>query len=423
MTDKSFQINGADGFYQELIDRAPDWFAQYREKSLNDSRQIAIPTLKDEEWKYTSLALLADHQYGLPDGHDLTDKEQLWRYADKDDIHFVMVNGCFISELSTTDGVEGLKMMHLQEAVNQGLVDQEHYSVTTTNDIQPFLAINGAYHRCGAYIKIDKKFAADRLIHILHINIGKNNYAISPRSMIFVDRSAQASVLESHISFYDNAYFVNALTDIYCGENATLHYTKTQKESEEAVHIGQTRVWQQRDSQFKSFSFMNGAKLTRNNLTITLDGEGIYSLLNGLYLTDGSRHVDNHTLVDHKHPNCESSQLYKGILYDQARAVFNGKIYVKSIAQQTNAYQLNKNLLLGQKARVDTKPQLEIFADDVKCTHGAAIGQMDANELFYLQTRGVSREEAEVMLSEGFINDVLDSIEIESIRRKIDRLR
>lgn len=423
MADKNFKINGAEEFYKSLIDHAPQWFAKFRNDSLEASRSISIPTVKDEEWKYTSLALLANHDYELPTHHDLEAAEQLWQYADKEDIHFVMVNGCFVSELSNFDGIEGLNVLHLQEAVNQGLMTEAHYKATTKNDIQPFLAINNAYHRCGAYINVNKKFNDKRLIHIVHINTLDKPYTISPRSAIFMERSSQARILESHISLTDSAYFVNALTDVYLDENSNLQYVKTQKESFQAVHIGQTRVWQKRDSQFKTFSFVNGSKITRNNLSIILEGEGTHTILNGLSLIQDDRHVDMHSFVHHLFPNCESSQLYKALLTDKGRSVFNGKIHVKDIAQQTNAYQLNKALLLGKDCRVDTKPELEIFADDVKCSHGAAIGQLDEDEVFYLQTRGIARETAVEMLSEGFINDVLDSIESDAIRVKVDKLR
>ena len=199
-----------------------------------------------------------------------------------------------------------------------------------------------------------------------------------PRTLITLDQSSEVTVLESHIAFNDQiVYFTNALTDVFIEENATLHYSKAQKESLNAFHIGQTRVCQERNSNYDGFTLTAGSKLTRNNLNIVLNGEGAGAILNALYSIYGEQHVDNHTSVDHRVPNCTSNQLYKGILNNDSRAVFNGKVFVRPIAQQTNSYQLNKNLLLGDKCRVDTKPQLEIFADDVKCTHGATIGQLD----------------------------------------------
>lgn len=422
MDQKTFQLNGAENFFADLLKPSPDWFVKYRKDSLEKSRNIPIPSVKDEEWKYTNLALLSKHDFALPPHFKLEDSEAVWNYASKDDLNFVMVNGCFISELSNFENHTGLEAMHLQEAINQGKIPEDQVTVTTANDIEPFLSINAAYHRCGAYLKIDKQFDTKKTIHILHINTSDKAYSISPRSLIHLERSAQATVLESHISLVDSAYFVNPLTDIYLDDNAVLYYTKAQDDSKEAIHIGQTRVWQQRDSQLHSLSFMQGAQLTRNNVTVTLNGEGTHSTIDGLYLLNDNQHADNHSLVNHLHPNCESSQLYKGILNGSSRAVFNGKIYVDPIAQKTNSYQLNKNLLLGPKARVDTKPQLEIFADDVKCTHGATIGQLDEEQMFYLQARGIQKHEALKALAKGFVNDLIDSVEPSSITEKLHKL-
>jgi Fe-S cluster assembly protein SufD len=229
--------------------------------------------------------------------------------------------------------------------------------------------------------------------------------------------------LESHVAFNDQViYFTNASTDVFLDANASLHYCKAQKESLNAYHIGQTRVWQERDSNFDGFSLTAGSQLTRNSLNIALNGEGANAGLNALYSVFGNQHVDNHTSVDHRVPNCTSNQLYKGILNGDSRAVFNGKVFVRPIAQQTNSYQLNKNLLLGNNCRVDTKPQLEIFADDVKCTHGATIGQLDENEMFYLQTRCIPRNVATKMLVHGFVDDLFGLIKNSSTLQKVNAL-
>jgi len=245
---------------------------------------------------------------------------------------------------------------------------------------------------------------------------------VFPRSIIHVGTGAKVSILESHIGFTANSYWSNALTDMRIGENAQVQYCKAEGESSHTVHTVTTRIWQERSSQLESFSFAHRAKLVRNNLTILLKGEGTNTIMNGLYAIDGLQHVDNHTLLDIQQPNCTSYQLYKGILNDAAHAVFNGKIYVHPIAQKTNAYQLNKHLLLGKESRVDTKPQLEIFADDVKCTHGATVGQLSDEEIFYLQSRAVTKELASQLLAKGFIDDVLNTITSDSIRQKLNKL-
>lgn len=419
---KLLQIPGSKEFYQSLTENAPEWFVSFREANKSKACEVAIPSVKDEEWKYTSLSLVADNEYPLPTHHDLKDQDAILDYVKKEEIHLVLVNGCFISSLSNCTGFDGLTMLHLQDAVNQGRLSEEDFNRSTLNDAQPFLAVNNAYHRCGAYVQVSKKFNKDQLIHIVHVSTEDKPYSVCPRNIIKVERSAEASVIESYICLKDNSYLINAVTDIHLEENAVLHYAKAQKESLQAVHIGQTRVWQKRDSKLDSFSFMNGAKLTRNNITVYSEGEGTDTAIDGLYLIDGEQHVDNHTLIDHQQPNCTSHQLYKGILNGSSRAVFNGKIFVQQIAQQTNSYQLNKNLLLGSDCRVDTKPQLEIFADDVRCTHGATIGQINEDEMFYLQSRCIPRSEALQMLCKGFYEDVLDKIEQQSIRDKISSL-
>ena len=214
----------------------------------------------------------------------------------------------------------------------------------------------------------------------------------------------------------------NAVTDMRIASNAVVGYCKAQAESHQAVHIGTTRIWQEKASSLDSFSFDHGGVFARNNLSILIKGEGTNTIMNGLYGLDGDQHVDNHTLLDIQHPNCTSYQLYKGLLNGKSRAIFNGKIYVHAIAQKTNAYQLNKHLLLGNQARVDTKPQLEIFADDVKCTHGATIGQLSQEEIFYLQSRCITQQMAIQLLSKGFIDDIINTIKCDSIRGKLSNL-
>ena len=257
----------------------------------------------------------------------------------------------------------------------------------------------------------------------MHITtVDKDDVMTLPRSLIIVGESAQAEILESHISTAAHFYFSNALTDILVNQNANLKYYKAQSEGPKAYHIGTTRVLQGQGSQFESFSFSIGAKLTRNNLNIFLNGEGSSAVLNGLYAVSDSQHVDNHTSVDHRPPRCVSNQLYKGILDGSATAAFNGKIFVRRIAQQTNSYQLNKNLLLGKGCQVNTKPQLEIFADDVRCTHGATIGQLNEEELFYLESRAIPKNLAVKMLARGFVDDILSKLTNVEIHKRFENL-
>jgi len=386
-------------------------------KGLSRFHELGIPTVKDEEWKYTSLATLADQTFEIA-SNDVPqiNPDVLAKYCDNREINIVLINGVFSKDLSNVDKIpDGVAISPLTEA---------HLTKHKLTDATTFVALNEAINTNGTYIAIDEKAVVQDLIHIIHVTSpGSRRIITAPRALIVSGKSSEATILETHVSFDEEViYFSNALTDIFLGENATLHYCKSQKESLSAFHIGRTRIWLKRDSNLDGFSFMTGSKLARNDLDIVLDGEGAHATLNALYSVYKDQHIDNHTSVDHRVPNCTSSQLYKGILNHTSRAVFNGKIFVRPIAQLTNSYQLNKNLLLGKNCRIDTKPQLEIFADDVKCTHGATIGQLDEDEMFYLQTRCIPRTVATQMLAHGFVDDLFSQIKSDSIHAKLNVL-
>jgi len=283
--------------------------------------------------------------------------------------------------------------------------------------------MNQALFLDGVCIQVARNAVIEPLVHIIHVTSGiANDTIVFPRTYVSVGEAAQVNILESHISFEPVSYLSNAVTDMRIAANAVVGYCKAQAESHQAVHVGTTRIWQEKGSNLDSFAFNHGSAMTRNNLSILIKGEGTNTIMNGLYAIDGNQQVDNHTLLDIQHPNCTSYQLYKGLLNGKSRAIFNGKIYVHSEAQKTNAYQLNKHLLLGKEARVDTKPQLEIFADDVKCTHGATIGQLSQEEIFYLQSRCITQEMAIQLLSKGFIDDIINTVKNKAIRGKLTRL-
>ena len=409
-------------------EKSSDWLAQLREEGLTRFRKLGIPTVKDEEWKYTNVSALAGYRYALAAKSALSPaqrKDILVRYCGKGDVNIVFVNGALDKELSNLDKIPtGVEIIMLRDALtNNAAALQEIWAHYDPQKDPAFVALNKALTQEGIYIHVSDKIIANRLIHIVHVaQADGEQIATFPHTFIRLGRSSEASVLETHVGLNDeNIYLAAPLTDVLLEENATLHYSKAQKESLKAYHVGTTRVWQKRDSTFNGFSLVAGASLTRNNLDIVINGEGAAAFLNGLYSVYKDQHVDNHTSVDHRVPNATSNQLYKGVLNDAARAVFNGKIFVQSIAQQTNSYQLNKNLLLGKECRVDTKPQLEIFADDVKCTHGATIGQLNEDEIFYLQARGVPRKLATRLLTQGFVDDVLNRLTRDSVREQVAR--
>ncbi|MDE1920688.1 MAG: Fe-S cluster assembly protein SufD [Candidatus Omnitrophica bacterium] len=427
MTQQQMPLNieGLQEYQSKLSGNSNGWLKTFRQKSFDQWSAEPMPTPKDEEWKYTSLADVINRRFQLARRHQLVEDRQFENYRSRADINVVLVNGVLWGELSNLkDLPPGLKISSFNEALGHGSDEiRDTVSKLTPNDSKPFLWMNQALFLDGAFIRVMPEAEIGPLVHIIHVTSGiLPDTVVFPRTFISVGESASVDILESHISFEPVSYLSNAVTDIRIAANAMVGFCKTQAEAHQAVHVGTTRIWQEAASYLDSFSFNFGGRLVRNNLSVLIKGEATRTVMNGLYGIDGNQHVDNHTLLDIQHPNCTSYQLYKGLLNGKSRAVFNGKIYVHAQAQKTDAYQLNKHLLLGKEARVDTKPQLEIFADDVKCTHGATIGQLNEEEIFYLQSRCIPRPTAIQLMSKGFIDDIINTIKSDSIRAKLGRL-
>jgi len=418
-------IDGLEQYQSKLENTSGAWLKAFRQKSFDQWATMAMPTQRDEEWKYLSLADVVNRRFQIATRHQLVEDKQFANYRDKNDINIVLVNGVLWGELSDLKILPlGLTISPLNAALAHPHAEiQDTISKLTPNDTKAFLWMNQALFLDGVYIQVAKNAVIEPLVHIIHVTSGvAPDTIVFPRTFISVGEGAQVNILESYIGFEPVPYLSNAVTDMRIAENAVVGYCRAQAESHQAIHIGTTRIWQEKASSLDSFSFNHGGTLTRNNLSILIKGEGTNTIMNGLYGLDGNQQVDNHTLLDIQFPNCTAYQLYKGLLNGASRAIFNGKIYVHAIAQKTNAYQLNKHLLLGKQARVDTKPQLEIFADDVKCTHGATIGQLSQDEIFYLQSRCIPAQMAIQLLSKGFIDDILNTIKNDSIRGKLSRL-
>ncbi len=420
-------IKNFEDVAQSLLSKNdPLWLKDIRQKSLSRFRQLGLPTVRDEEWKYTNLSPIAKNIFHLPTTGQIIEKEALQKYITQAEINIVFVNGIFSKELSNLKNIpKGVTILPLEEAFQKE--ETTFKSISKKFDPEKettFVVLNKTLQTTGIFIKVAATSIINNLIHIIHVtSVAKDSIVTFPRTVISLEKSSEATVLESHVAFSDDStYLINALTDIVVEENATLHYTKAQKESQKAYAVTNTRVWQERNSNFNGMTVTTEGSIIRNNLDIILNGEGATGTLDGLYSIYKSQLVDNHTMVDHRVPNCQSNQLYKGILNDAAHAVFNGKIFVRSIAQKTNSYQLNKNLLLGKKCLVDTKPQLEISADDVKCTHGATIGQLNEDEIFYLRSRCIDKRTATKMLARGFVDDLLNTIKSDSIHQKMNLL-
>lgn len=404
---------------------APQWLDATRHEGISRFKQLGFPTLKDEEWRYTDVSSITGKKFKFAQKSEISHMAEFKSYLEGSDIVITFVNGLFSKKHSKLDDLpKNVSIVNLADSKTKNSPEiQALLSTYASKKEDAFAALNCALLQDGIVIDIADKTVCDKLIHIIHFSGDtENDFITLPRTLVSLGKSSEATILESYISFSSNTYFANALTDVFLKENANLRYFKAQGESPNAFHIGTIRAHQESNSQFETFSFSTGAKLTRNNLTITLNGEGAAATLNGLYAAGGDQHVDNHTTVEHLPPNCTSNQLYKGILDGNAKAVFNGKIFVHQEAQKTNSYQLNKNLMLGSGCQINTKPQLEIFADDVRCTHGATIGQLNEDEMFYLLSRAIPKTLAVKMLCRGFVDDVLNKISNPVVRQKMDKL-
>ena len=336
-----------------------------------------------------------------------------------------MVNGCFAPQLSSCGALPaGVEAGGLSEAIDRDPTLVERYLTRLAPyEDQPFTALNTAFLRDGAFLQIAANAVIEQPIHLLFVATAHQKATVHhPRVLIVAGENSQARIVESYAGLRDAPYFTNAVTEIVAGPNAVIDHYKLLRESLQAFHIASMHISLGRSSSFSSHSITLGGALVRNDVNALLNGEGIDCTLNGLYVVNGRRLIDNHTMVDHAKPHCSSHELYKGILDDNAQAVFNGKIVVQPDAQKTDAKQTNKALLLSEHAQINTTPQLEIFADDVRCTHGATVGQLDHEAMFYLRSRGLSQARARNVLIHAFASDILDRIKIAPIRAHLDRV-
>jgi len=413
-----FERNGASG--------APAWVRELRQKAFSRFSELNFPTMRDEEWKYTSVAplLKVPFRYAPEYSAPVLSKEELGRliFGQPDWNRLVFVNGVYSKELSMVSRLpKGVLVKNLEQALseNPDLVKQRigKYAGFEEN---VFTALGAAFLQQGAFIYFPAGVSFEEPIHLLFFSSGQKSATVAHlRNLIVAEAGSRGVVIENYIGRSTEPYFSNVVTEILVGEKARLEHYKIQRESETGFQINHTEVHQERESKYLSFSVDMGGKLVRNNHRAMLDEE-VECHLNGLYIVTGQQHVDNHTVIDHMKPFSKSFELYKGILDGKARAVYNGKVFVRQPAQKTDSKQTNRNLILSEAARVDTKPQLEIFADDVKCTHGATVGQLDEEAIFYLLSRGMSRPKAMRLLTFGFANDVIGRVEIEPLRNELE---
>jgi Fe-S cluster assembly protein SufD len=405
--------------------RAPAWLKRGRQLARDCFRATGFPTVNDEEWRFTNVAPIAEGNFvAATDGiaslraTDLA----LYRLTDLASAELVFVNGRYAPDLSRFGSLSrGLRVENLASELTTDSGIETHLTRVAPFERQPFTALNTALFADGAFLYIPPGDVIEAPIHVLFVSTDEGHPTMAhPRVLAIVGENARVSIVETYAGVHGGRYFTNAVTEVVVGENASVDHYKIQRESVHAYHVSTMQVVQKRDARFQSHSVSFGGSIVRNDIVALLDGEGVECTLNGLYLGDGRRLVDNHTTIDHAKPHCGSREIYKGILADHARAVFNGKIIVRPDAQKTDAKQTNKALLLSEDAQINTKPQLEIFANDVKCTHGAAVGQMDDEAIFYLRARGLGLDEARNLLVRAFAGDVLNRMPLEALRTRVE---
>ena len=426
----------------ERLPAAPSWLQALRRQGIARFEALGFPTTRNEDWHFTSVAPIAERVFSLSAataGASSADRRESSRrkgdpvnslgvrpvdithlsFAETGWHTLVFLNGAFSEDLSSWEGQILAGSLARAIATGNPIVEQ-HLGKIARFDQHAFTALNTAFIGDGAFIELQPDVVVEQPIHLLFISDGEN--VSHPRNLIVAGRHSRAAVIESYVSLRDGAYFTNAVTEIVVGEGAHVDHYKIQRESEAAFHVGTVQAREEANSQFHSFSFAVGGSLARTNIYTSLDGDASTCTLNGLYLTDGTQHIDNQTSIEHIAPNCPSHEVYKGVLDGRSHGVFNGKVYVHPEAQKTDGKQSNNNLLLSPQARVDTKPQLEIFADDVKCTHGATVGRLDELAMFYLNSRGIGPDSARTLLTYAFAADVLETIELEPLKKELEKM-
>jgi Fe-S cluster assembly protein SufD len=401
---------------------APGWLRDLRERGAARFAALGFPTVRQEEWRFTNVSPIAGTAFRLAEkaptnAAELTARVRVPAAAAR----IVILNGRFAPELSSLDKLpRGLVAGSLANAIVHNRPEVAHLGQLAWEH-QPFVALNTAFLEDGAFVAIAPNAAIAEPIHIMVINGGAGKIMAHSRTLIVAGANSQARIAQTFLGAAGECHFTNVVTEVSLGENANVDLYTDQREIDTAYHLSATQIQLQRSATLKSRAVTLGGRLVRNDIVAVLGGEGAHVALDGVYLVDGDRLVDNHTTIDHASPHCTSHELYKGILDGKARAVFNGRIIVREDAQKTDAKQTNRALLLSDEAMVNSNPQLEIFADDVKCTHGAAIGQLDEEAMFYLRARGLTERDARYMLIHAYAGEVLAGITVDHLRQQLER--
>jgi Fe-S cluster assembly protein SufD len=391
--------------------------AEIRSGAARRFAELGYPTKREEEWRFTNVTPIAKTAFGAAPGVNLAQlsgktQEVLRTF---EGLRLVFLNGRYTPELSTRKLPSGIAAGPLREM--NGFAER-HLARYAGWQQHPFVAYNTAQFEDGAYVEVPAKVVVSEPVHLIFISAGgEQPFVCHPRSLVVIGEGSQVSLVESYLG--EGKYFTNAVTEIVAGDRSVVDHYKLQDEDEDAFHIATVQVQAGRDASIATYSLSLGGGLVRNDINAVLS-EGCDAVMNGLYIAHGVQHVDHHTTIDHSKPHGTSRELYKGILDGRSSAVFNGRIIVRKDAQKTDSKQSNKNLVLSEDATINTKPELQILADDVRCTHGATIGQLDADAIFYLQSRGIAREEARDLLTHAFAREIVEGIKVEGFRDRLD---
>ncbi|MBK7632189.1 MAG: Fe-S cluster assembly protein SufD [Ignavibacteriales bacterium] len=424
---KEWYISKFNDFEKSLNGEKTSDFHNVRKDAISKLGTLNIPTQKDEEWKYTNISSLLKHNFSPIPVKTNVSTEVISKFLFDKMEHslLVFVNGIFSSELSMLiDIPNGVEIGSIAEVIkNDNKIVKKYFGKYAENENYFFTTLSSAFTKDGAFVYVPDGKIVEDPIHIIFLtNSGNEKIITQPRNLFVAGKNSQVTIIEHFISNDDSVYFTNSVTEIVADENANVDHIKLQEESKKAFHIARMEVDQERSSNFSSHLISVGAEISRNDFNARFNDDGGECMLNGLFMIEDEQLFDAHTMIDHAKPHCNSHEHYKGILQDKSKGVFNGKVMVRQDAQKTNAFQENNTILLSDDAVMNTKPQLEIFADDVKCSHGATIGKLNDEAKFYLKSRGIGEESATAILIHAFASDVITSIKIPALRDYLEEI-
>jgi len=428
MREKQGYVEGFAHFEKKAPGNDIRWLQQVRQEAIACFSELGFPTHRDEDWRFTNLApiIRTPFQIARNGRGELSPKElEPFRFPSLIYSQLAFVNGGYLPEISSLSSLpDGVKVINLTQALKKERdILEEHLSRYSDYRKDAFSALNTAFMEDGSFVYIPSGTVLEEPIHLLYISATTDGPTIvHPRNLIVIDDNSQATIIEHYVSLDENVYFSNVVTEAVVGRNSVLSHFIIERESKRAFNVSTLRVQQSRSSSVTSNSILLGGALVRNNVHPVLGGEGSECYINSLFMSTGRQHMDNYMKVEHASPHCDSRQLYKGVLDGRSHGVFHGRIIVHKDAQKTDAKQTNRNLLLSDEAQIDTKPQLEIYADDVKCTHGATIGQLDENAIFYLRSRGIPLDSARALLLFAFTSEILERVKVEPLRNYLETL-